>query len=207
VDKDQVHCLAKGDLLDEAWIVNPKNKGVQGVFIWLEDPAGNPLPVNPSLQPIKQKDVTIDQPHCQFIPHTLVMRQGQVLIAKNSSDIPHNFKYQGHPLVNPGGNFLEPPHSQKAIEGLKADKLPVQVSCNIHPWMQAWVRVFDHPYYAITDADGKFEIKLAPAGEYRLKVWHPASGWLGGVKGRQGQPITIQANGTADLGQLKIQKR
>jgi hypothetical protein len=206
VDKDKEHCLGEGDLYDETWVVRKKDKGVRDVFIWLEDP-DNPLPIHPNLQNPPKNDVSIDQPRCQFVPHALAMRKGQALLAKNSSPISHNFKYGGHPLVNPGGNFLMSAKCKPIpIKNLKADKLPVQVACNIHPWMQAWVRVFDHPYYAVTGEDGRFEIKLAPAGNFRLKVWHPGSGWLGGAKGRNGQAITINADQTTDVGQLKLTK-
>jgi hypothetical protein len=207
VNKDKEHCLAKGDLFGEAWVVNKKNMGVQDVFIWIEGEEGTAPPINPKLREIKDKTVTMDQPRCQFVPHALAMRQGQVLLVKNSAPIPHNFKWGGHPLVNPGGNRLMPPGSKFEIKDLKADKLPISVACNIHPWMSAWIRVFDHPYYALTDKDGAFEIKLAPAGNYHLKVWHPASGWMGGAKGRMGMPITIQAGKATELGQLKVQAR
>ena len=56
------------------------------------------------------------------------------------------------------------------MQELVADRFPITVSCTIHPWMRAWIRVFDHPYYAVTDDNGHFEIKDAPAGEYRLVV-------------------------------------
>jgi hypothetical protein len=203
VDKDQAHCLSKGDLYDETWAINKKNKGVRDVFLWLEDAGGNPLPIHPKLKDVPHKDAVIDQPCCQFIPHAQAMREGQTLLAKNSSAIVHNINYHGHPLVNPGNNFLMPPGSKIPIKGLKADKLPISVNCNIHGWMSAWVRVFDHPYYALTDKDGNFEIKLAPAGKYRLKIWH-STGWLGGTAGRNGMEITIRPDGTTDLGQLKI---
>jgi len=203
VDKDQNHCLEKGDLYDETWIVNKKNKGVRDVFVWLEDPAGNPLPIHPKLNDVPQTEIVIDQPRCQFVPHAQAMREGQVLLAKNSSPIPHSFKYEGHPLKNAGGNFLMPPGAKVPVKTLKADNLRILVSCTIHPWMNALVRVYDHPYYAVTDKDGNFEIKLAPAGSYRLKVWH-VTGWLGGAAGREGMGISITPGNVTDVGILRI---
>ena len=70
------------------------------------------------------------------------------------------------------------------ITDLKPDTLPITIECATHGWMKAYVRVFDHPYAALSDEDGKFEIPLAPAGQYQLKVWHPYSGWLGGSKAK-----------------------
>jgi hypothetical protein len=205
VDKDQKHCLENGKLFDPTWAVSAKTKGVRWVFVWLEDAEGGSPPIHPSLKDVPKQKVEIDQPHCLFEPHAMAMRQGQVLVAKNSSPIPHSFKWGGHPLLNPGSNKSMPAKSSFEISDLKADKLPVLVDCTFHPWMHAWVRVFDHPYFAVTDEDGRFEIKLAPAGNFRLKVWHsPGVGWLGGVKGRNGQPVAIQADAVTDVGQLKI---
>jgi hypothetical protein len=90
------------------------------------------------------------------------------------------------------------------IPGLKADRLPVIIECNIHPWMRGYVRVYDHPYFALTGEDGKFELKDAPAGDYVMKIWHGGSGWLGGAAGRKGRPVTVKAGGATDLGGLKI---
>jgi hypothetical protein len=206
VTRDQNHCLGKGPLFDEKWAVNKKNKGVRDVFLWLEDPAGNALPIHPTLKAIPQKQVVIDQPCCQFVPYAVALRQGQTLLVKNSAPVVHNIRYIGNPLVQPGASILLPPGGQRAID-LKAQDAVIPLACDIHPWMKGWVRVFDHPYFAVTNDDGKFEIKLAPAGPYRLKVWHPGSGWLGGPKGKSGTAITIRANQVTDVGDLQIKAR
>lgn len=203
VNKDQAHCLAKGPLLSEDWVVNKTNKGVQWVFVWLQPMDSKAkMPINPALAQIKNKDVSIDQPTCQFVPHALGMRQGQDLVAKNSSPVAHNVNWTGG-LNNPGGNVIVPSKSSHTITGLKADRFPISISCNIHPWMKAYARVYDHPYFAVTDADGKFTIKDAPVGQYRLVVWQESIGYLGGAAGRNGQPITIQKGGT-NLEPIKI---
>jgi hypothetical protein len=206
VTQNQDHCLAKGDLFQQTWTIDPKSKGVRDVFVWMEPVGGKngpPLPIHPKLKDVPKKMVEIDQPRCLFIPNAVAIREGQVILAKNTATIPHNFKWAGHPLVNPGGNKLMPPGTNFEINDLKADALPVKLECNIHPWMNGYLRVFDHPYFAVTDTDGKFEIPLAPAGKYKLKIWH-STGWLGGVKGRAGYDVAVKADGTLDLGSLKI---
>jgi hypothetical protein len=201
---DKAHCLANGPVLTEDWVINPKNKGIRWTFVWLinQNPKDKtPLPINPKL-PAPKPAETMDQPMCAFVPHALALRQGQVLVAKNSSPVAHNFKWTGNQLTkNAGGNVQIPGGGQFQIKGLEADRLPIQVECNIHPWMTGWVRVFDHPYYAVTDADGNFTIKGAPAGNYRLMVWNE-NGYLGGKAGREGMPIEIKAGGTTDTGEL-----
>jgi len=201
---DKMVCLKEGPILDETWVVNPKNKGLRYAFVWLapKDKEAK-LPIHPDLKEIKVKKIVIDQPCCMFIPHAIGLREGQALVAKNSAAISHNYKWSGHPDVNPGGNVLLPPGTEKVIDDLKADRLPVSIECNIHAWMKGWVRVYNHPYYAVTDENGSFEFKNAPAGEWQLIVWHGSGGWLGGAKGKNGQPITIKAGGATDLGNLK----
>ncbi len=195
VDKDQAHCLAKGEIAAEKYVVG-KSGGVKDVFVWLTD-AGDKakLPIHPSLKEPKEKEVVMDQPCCKFEPHALALREGQTLVGKNSSPIAHNMNWTGG-NDNPGNNKLIPAGGEIKIDDLVASPSVVSVSCNIHPWMKAWVRVFNHPYYAVTDADGKFEIKNAPAGKYNVVIWQDM-GWVNG--GRTGQTITIPDGGTVEV--------
>jgi hypothetical protein len=63
--------------------------------------------------------------------------------------------------------------------------------------MKMHIRVFDHPYFAVTDEQGNFEIRNAPAGEYRLVVWHETNGWVVGDK--RGMPIRIEPGKTTEF--------
>jgi hypothetical protein len=201
--QDKNHCLQKGAIHREEWVVDANSKGVRWTYVWLEpEKGGAPLKVHPSLQQVKEKEVVIDQPCCRFEPHAVAIREGQDLVTKNSAPVPHSVRWTGHPLKNPGGNVIVPAKQAQIIKDLKADRFPVLIKCDIHPWMGATVRVFNHPYYALTDADGKFEIKQAPAGGYRLIVWHEATGW--GPGGREGLPVAIKPDGTMDMGKLEL---
>jgi hypothetical protein len=207
-NQDKMHCLEKGQLLEEDWVVNPKNMGVQWTFVWLDlspddKAAKKKMPIHPNLAQIKVKNVEIDQPHCQFIRHAVALREGQNLVAKNSSPKNHNVKWTGG-LKNPGGNVIIPAGKSHTIDNLVTDKYPVNLECNIHPWMKGVVRIYDHPYFAITDADGKFEIKDAPAGNYRLVIWHESMGYRGGQAGRDGTAITIKKDQPTDLGSYDL---
>jgi hypothetical protein len=205
--KDKAHCLSKGKLYSQEWVVNSKNKGVRWAFAWLApDPSSedDKLPIHPSLKTVKVKQVILDQPCCRFVPHCIAIREGQELVVKNSAPVQHNVNFASDELVNKPFNVLLPPGGSKTASNLKAQKRIIPISCNIHPWMSGWAKVFDHPYYAITDEDGKFEIKLAPAGKYRLIVWQEGAGWLGGAKGKNGMPITIKADGVTDVGKLGL---
>src|SRR6266511_1511516 len=119
----------------------------------------------------------MDQPCCMFEPRALAMRAGQVLVIKNSAPVPHNSKYDGDPETQPSGNPTIPAGAQVKIADIGASWKPMTIGCSIHGWMNAWVRSFDHPYFAVTDAAGKFEIPNAPAGDYWLIVWHEETGF------------------------------
>jgi hypothetical protein len=79
---------------------------------------------------------------------------------------------------------------------LVLETTPIPYKCSIHPWMNGYVRIFDHPYYAVTDEDGAFTLSNAPIGNYRLVVWHETKGFQGGAAGRFGTPIVINGPAT-----------
>lgn len=203
--QDKAACCKDGPVMSDTWVVDKKNKGLKWTFVWLAPmKSEDKIRIHPSLLKVGKLEVEMDQPMCMFVPHAVGLREGQILLAKNSAAIAHNYKWTGNPATpNGGGNVLIAPKGSVPIKGLVADRLPVRVECNIHNWMGAWVRVFDHPYFEVTGADGSFELKNAPAGQYRLMIWHGSGGWLGGAKGKNGQTITIPAGKALDVGELK----
>jgi hypothetical protein len=202
VNKDQAHCLAKGPINAENWVVNKENTGVKNVFVWLVSESGGKPKIHPELAKPPSTPATLDQPQCAFVPHCQGMREGQDLVVKNSAPVSHNVKWDGGRVRNPGGNEIIASGGTKTVK-LKADKTPIAISCNIHPWMKGWIRVFDHPYFAVTDENGNFEIKNAPAGKLKIVVWQEDMGYKDGDKGKDGSPIEVK-KGDNDLGQIKI---
>lgn len=195
-NKDAAVCAKDKDPFEENFIVHPTTRGLKNVVVWIR-PAGAakgaPFPqamIHPDMKQLAVANVEIDQPCCRFIPHVLLARTGQTLTIKNSAPIAHNANFASqdngnfNPLIQPGGKFVLP-------KPLVAESSSIQLSCNLHPWMKAHVRIFDHPYYALTDEDGKFTIKNTPSGAFDIFYWHPANGWLDGREGRNGFPIRI----------------
>lgn len=200
VDKDQKHCLEKGKLYSEEWVVNKDNKGLRWVLIWLVPSAvGKPLAIHPSLKEIKQKEAVMDQPCCAFVPHVVAMREGQDFIAKNSSPISHNFHIVPATANNAEQNLLIAAGSQQKFE-LRAQGRPIFVKCDIHGWMKGYIGVFAHPYFAVTDADGNFEIKLAPAGDCQMVLFKEV--WYGGSQKDATRKVTIKGGATTELGKI-----
>lgn len=202
VDKDQDHCLSKGKLMSEKWVIDKDSKGVRWVFVYLVDPEGKPMPANPGL-PAPEKTVKMDQPCCMFIPRAVALHTSQTLEVKNTSPIAHNVNWAGGGVGQNNNNVILPSMQSKAIFPFKATKsAPLLISCNIHGWMKAYVRIFDHPYYAVTDKEGKFEIKGVPAGTWNMVVWHEESGW--GTGDSKGSKKTITVKGDTDAGKIPI---
>ena len=205
VDTDKAFCLKNGAVLSDELIVDPKTNGVKWVMVWLVDEkGGNKLPANPML-PKPTAKVTIDQPCCSFEPHVLCIQAGQVLVNKNSASVTHNVNIIGGE-DNPNKNIAIPPGKTLEVDGWKASSSPVPIQCTIHKWMNCWVRVFDHPYFAVTNEKGEFEIKGTPPGNYRIVIWQESVGWVAieaGKKGKMGVPITVKA-GVTDMGKVKL---
>ncbi|MDB5310060.1 MAG: hypothetical protein JWO38_4262 [Gemmataceae bacterium] len=197
VSQDKAHCLSKGDILDESVVVNPKNRGVKNVVVWLRPDdakdAKAKLPaakIHPSDAQRKPKDVVIDQPVCMFAPRVTVARVGDTIVVKNSAPVAHNFFWTSS--NNGDANPTVTKETEWRMEQpLKPETTPIQYKCSIHPWMAGYVRVFDHPYFAVTDENGNFEIKNAPVGKFRLVYWHE-NGFKGGAPGRFGDPVEVK---------------
>lgn len=203
---DRLFCLKNGEFLDEEWIVDPKTKGLKNVFVWLApaDKEGK-LSIHPDRAKIAASDekVVIDQPICMFVPHAVALREGQTLVVKNTSKVLHNFNWAGDGEINKGGNFGIEAGGERELT-IKAHPMLINLSCQIHPWMRGSMLCFDHPYFAVTDEQGRFAIKEAPTGPCRLMIRHSTGYYLGGRKGRDGGPITIEAVGSGDLGAIEF---
>jgi hypothetical protein len=190
-------CPKKGPILDEAVIIDPETRGIQNVVVWLR-PANVKVAafaaneIHPADAKRKPEQHVIDQPCCMFTPRILAARVGDTILVKNPAPFVHNFFWAS---VN-NGNFNQNMAANAQFrlpKPLVAETAPIQYKCTVHPWMSGLVRIFDHPYYAVTDEKGNFEIKNAPAGNYRIQYWHENVGYLGGKDGRFGTPLPIQA--------------
>jgi plastocyanin len=133
---------------------------------------------------IPKTPAVLDQKDCMFQPHVLAMMVGQELVAKNSDNFLHNVHAQ--PAINDEINFPMPHKSagEKIPQQPKAPET-FRVKCDVHPWMSAWIAVFDHPYFSVTGDDGTFDIKNLPDGQYTLQAWHE-------LYGTQEQKITVK---------------
>lgn len=197
VTTDKETCCKDGDLVSNKILVDAKSKGLANVVVFLRpdsDDREAKFPaekIHPDLAKPKAATHTVDQPKCQFEPRVVVAREGDKLVVKNSSGIAHNVNFSSEALnfnvTVPGGKD----HAVK--DDLKADRRPSLFKCDIHPWMQGRLFVFDHPYYALTNKDGEFELKDVPVGKWRV-VYRHEGGFHKGKDGSLGFPIEVKGD-------------
>lgn len=194
-----------GPVLNQDWVIDPKSKAIQWVIVWLlpEQKDGELKPHKSLLElPKEKKLVVVDQEPTGYVPHALAVQPGQGIVMRNKGPVAHVFNLTG--FKNEPFNRAMPPGSEIAIEELKPEPAAIQINCPPHPWERMWVRSFDHPYFAVTDAAGNFEIKLAPSGKCRLVVWHETAGFAGGRSGKNGSVITVEGAAVTDVGDIKL---
>lgn len=162
--KDAEVCAAE-DLPDESLIVGADN-GVKNVFVFMRKaPKGTPKPSG-------DVEVIFDQKGCRFIPHCLIVPVGATVKVLSDDDAAHNT--HTNPARNTGLTQLVAANDREGSLKFKytSAENPFPVTCDFHAWMKAYHLPLDHPFGAITDDSGKFEIKGIPSGEHDFVVWH-----------------------------------
>ncbi len=118
--------------------------------------------------------VTIDQNGCMYIPHVFGVMAGQPVVFKNSDGIMHNI--HALPEKNRQFNAAMPGTLKETSKMFDKAESYFKIKCDVHPWMGAWARVMDHPYFQVTDKKGIFTIADLPAGTYEIEAWHEKLG-------------------------------
>jgi hypothetical protein len=208
-----------GGAYTEDWVVNGNNRGVKNVVVWLlpelsndqlealrtrrlrEVPSFGPDQIYPDFTLKGERSFIFGKPMRAYIPHIVTAQAGSDLVIRNLSQEPHNVKMVS--TNNGQFNVLLPPSQHHQVAGLRTERFPIEFASSIYPWMRAYLWVFNHPYFAVTDPDGNFEIKFAPKGNLRLVVWQEAMGFRNGRDGRWGEAIKVPS-GRLDLGEIKL---
>jgi hypothetical protein len=172
--KDAAVCAAQ-DVPDESVVVDEKTNGIANVIVYLRR---KPEKIHPKFDKPAAAKVTYDQMGCKFIPHATILQTNQKLSVVSGDAIAHNTR--ATPLKNQGFNFIVKANDREGtdVPFKLAENLPIEIRCDIHPWMRGWVMVVDHPYATVTAADGTFEIKDLPPGDNEFRVWQEKVGYL-----------------------------
>jgi hypothetical protein len=119
--------------------------------------------------------LTMDQKGCRYLPHVLAAHTDQPIDVTSHDATMHNIDVQAS--INPPQNFSESfVDATYRLSFAKPEM--IHVKCDVHPWMSAYLCIFDHPFFAVTGDDGKFRIPRLPAGSYTLIAWHERYGSL-----------------------------
>jgi plastocyanin len=168
MDEDpQCNKLHSSAVLDQPVAVN-KNGTLANVFVYINGGLDGKKFVPPAAPAV------MDQKGCWFEPRVLGIQTGQQFEVMNSDPVTHNI----HPRaqVNREWNQSQAEGTPPLERKFSRQEIMIRVKCNIHPWMHAWIGVVDHPYFAVTGADGTFELKNVPPGEYTIEAWQEELG-------------------------------
>ncbi len=124
--------------------------------------------------PVPEEPVVLDQNGCVYKPHVLGIRVNQELKILNSDGILHNI----HPLpkINDEFNMAMPKFRKEAIRKFEEEEFIIPVRCDVHPWMQSYIGVLSHPFFAVSNIDGNFSIDGLDPGTYEIEAWHERMG-------------------------------
>jgi plastocyanin len=152
--------------------------GLQNVFVYVKsglEKASFPIPNDP---------VVVEQQRCRYVPRVVGVRVGQPLQIRNGDPLLHNVRSDSE--VNQPFNQGQPVQGMVFAHTFTTREVMVPVTCDVHKWMRTYVGVVEHPYYAVTDAAGRFTLPDLPPGTYTLAAWHERLG-------SREQPVTVAA--------------
>jgi hypothetical protein len=172
-----------GKAFDESVLVSPKGL-LENAFAYVKTGLEGKHFATPT------SAVVIDQAGCWFKPRILGIQTNQVFQVVNSDPVTHNI----HPMAmtnrewNHSQGAGDPPLIRKFIK----PEVMIPVKCNIHSWMHAYIGVLEHPYFAVSQADGTFTIPNLPPGTYTIGIWQEKLGTLE-------QQVTVAPHANAQM--------
>ena len=145
-------------------VLTGENGALANVVVYVKSGLGNYRYDTP------MDTAVLEQKSCMYEPHVVALMTNQPFEIQNNDPTMHNV----HPLPkhNRQWSTSQPVGSAALKSTFARPEFAMGVLCNIHPWMRAWIFVFDHPYYAVTSRTGKFELKNLPPGTYTIEAWH-----------------------------------
>ncbi len=139
--------------------------------------------------PAPKEHARIDQKNMQFVPKVLAVQTGTTVDFLNSDALLHNV-FSSDPCADRFNLGTWPQGQTKSYTFTK--DCAASLLCKVHPEMEGYVVAVPTPYFAVTKADGSYEIKDVPDGSYTVKVWHPK------LKGTE-KPVKVAGTAEADF--------
>ncbi|MBI3767074.1 MAG: carboxypeptidase regulatory-like domain-containing protein [Deltaproteobacteria bacterium] len=141
---------------------------VQNAIVAIEDGLGDRVFAVP------ETPVVVDQRGCLFVPRVAAAQVDQPIEFLNSDALAHNV--HGTPAKSSAWNFSLGLKGATRVLAVDAAQPVIPITCDIHPWMQAYLGVYDHPYFMVTGANGQFTLRDVPPGTYVVEAWHERFG-------------------------------
>ena len=180
ITKDAAFCGDK-NIQFEDLLVSP-SKGLENVVVFIAKIKKG--------KPMSAGTARLVNENCRYEPHVIALPVGTKLFVENRDPILHNTHARVNKKVD-AFNFGLPKQGQ-VLETVLTQKALVKVGCDAgHEWMAAYLAVFDNPYFAVSNAEGKFEMSDVPPGKYKLAFWHE-------MLGRKTKTVQVLGEKTAD---------
>ena len=164
-------------------VVTSTDGGLENAVVFISEGLGDRT-FDPPPQP-----VNMEQKGCMYWPHVVAVRANQELDITNNDATTHNL----HPTPNNNRewNRAQPPGT-RVDATFAREEIAIPMKCNVHPWMRSYIAVIKHPFFAVTDKTGTFELKNLPPGEYTIEAWHEKLG-------TSTQKITVGSGATKEV--------
>jgi plastocyanin len=163
INIDQYVC---GKNRDNDELILGANRGIRWAVVSLQTPPPG------ARWESSAKPVQMDQQACVYIPRVVVVPVGGTVEFLNTDRLLHNLHSVS--TENPTFNRTQPKGRTIPVVFKKPEI--VRIDCDLHAWMRAWVVVADHPFFAVTGANGEFALENVPPGKYTLKIWQEVLG-------------------------------
>jgi len=124
--------------------------------------------------PTPTETVQLNQNGCEYKPHVVALMVNQPLSIVNTDQTTHNI--HPTPANNRDWNKSQGPGAEAITDSFPREEIAIPVKCNIHGWMKAYIAVLKNPFFKVTSADGTFEIKGLPPGDYTIAAWQEKYG-------------------------------
>jgi plastocyanin len=157
----------KGEVFSNEFIV--KQSKVKNVLIRITK--GHELLFKPGAP---QNEVFLDQKGCIYTPRVVGVRVGQKVTFINSDPLFHNVRSVTN--QNERFNVAMPRKDQRETKIFNKPEIFLQAKCSVHPWMGAYIAIIEHPFFDVTDDEGRFEISNLAPGRYEIEIWHEKFG-------------------------------